>query len=214
MLLGDCVTVPRSRNFSDCANSRQNLRWRTWWLLSIHLFRVLKFFWFFSTWWNFVKKPFSHRSSVPPMEPSTAKASTFFGAFRQGWRRSGRWRTVKQWALSKCDCRWPSCALQFTVYVGPGGSFSPSPTTPEQPSPYFPRLSSVSSHFLLVILSSLLFSQCLACRPFDHLLLLFVLSVPHGQRFGLITQAAADIYNLFYPLFFSFIPFFFSSFRY
>ena len=30
---------------------------------------------------------------------------------------------------------------------------------------------------------SLLFSQCLACRPFDRLFLLFVLSVPHGQLF-------------------------------
>ena len=39
---------------------------------------------------------------------------------------------------------------------GPGGSFSPSPTTQEQPSPYFPRLSSFCSHFLLVALSSLL----------------------------------------------------------
>ena len=56
----------------------------------------------------------------------------------------------------QCDCRWQSCVLQFTVYVGPGGSFSPSPTTQEQPSPYFPRLSSFCSHFLLVALSSLL----------------------------------------------------------
>ena len=88
--------------------------------------------------------------------PSTAKASTFSGAFRHGWRRSGRCHTVELWASSTCDCRWPSCALQFTVYVGAGGSFSPSPTTQELPSPCFPRLSSFCSHFLLVVLSSLL----------------------------------------------------------
>ena len=98
----------------------------------------------------------SRLSSALPMAPSTAKASTFSGAFRHGWRRSGRCPTVELWALPTCDCRWPSCALQFTVYVGPGGSFSPSPTTQEQPSPYFPRLSSFCSHFLLVVLSSLL----------------------------------------------------------
>ena len=33
------------------------------------------------------------------------------------------------------------------------------------------------------LLFSLLFSQCLACRPFDRLFLLFVLRVPHGQLF-------------------------------
>ena len=58
--------------------------------------------------------------------------------------------------VGSCDCRWQSCVLQFTVYVGPGGSFSPSPTTQEQPLLYFPRLSSFCSHFLLVALSSLL----------------------------------------------------------
>ena len=90
------------------------------------------------------------------MAPSTAKASTFSGAFRHGWCRNGRCPTVELWASSTCDCRWQSCVLQFTVYVGSGGSFSPSPTTQEQPSPYFPRLSSFCSHFLLVALSSLL----------------------------------------------------------
>ena len=98
----------------------------------------------------------SHLSFALPMVPSTAKASTFSGAFRHGWLWSGRCHTVELWALSTCDCRWLSCVLQFTVYVGPGGSFSPSPTTQEQPSPYFPRLSSFCSHFLLVVLASLL----------------------------------------------------------
>ena len=98
----------------------------------------------------------SRLSSALPMAPSTAKASTFSGAFRHGWRRNGRCPTVELWASSTCDCRWQSCVLQFTVYVGPGGSFSPSPTTQEQPSLYFPRLSSFCSHFLLVALSSLL----------------------------------------------------------
>ena len=98
----------------------------------------------------------SRLSSALPMAPSTAKASTFSGAFRHGWRRNGRCPPVELWASSTCDCRWQSCVLQFTVYVGPGGSFSPSPTTQEQPSPYFPRLSSFCSHFLLVALSSLL----------------------------------------------------------
>ena len=101
--------------------------------------------------------------SVLPMKlstakASTAKASTFSGAFRHGWRRSGRswWRRAEQWALSKCECRWQSCALQFAVFVGLGESIFPSPMTPEQPSPYFPGLSSVCSHFLVVILSFLL----------------------------------------------------------
>ena len=68
----------------------------------------------------------------------------------------GRCPTVELWASSICDWRWQSCVLQFTVYVGPGGSFSPSPATQEQPSLYFPRLSSFCSHFLPVALSSLL----------------------------------------------------------
>ena len=67
----------------------------------------------------------SHLSSALPMAPSTTKASTFSGVFRHGWRRSGRCHTVELWASSTCDCRWPSCALHFTVYVGPGGSFLP-----------------------------------------------------------------------------------------
>ena len=78
----------------------------------------------------------------------------FLRRLSAGWRRNGRCPTVELWASSTCDCRWPSCALQFTVW--PGGSFSPSPMTQEQPSPYFPRLSSFCSHFLLVALSSLL----------------------------------------------------------
>ena len=101
----------------------------------------------------------SRLSSALPMAPSTAKASTFSGAFRHGWRPSGRCHTVELWASSTCDCRWPSCALQFSAYVGPGGSFSPSPTTQEQPSPCFPRLSSFCSHFLLVVPSSLRLSM-------------------------------------------------------
>ena len=54
-----------------------------------------------------------------------------------------------------------------------------STTTPKKVCLYS---SSLQLLFQLKSLS-LLFSQCLACRPFDRLFLLFVLSVQHGQLF-------------------------------
>ena len=55
-----------------------------------------------------------YRWRHPPRRPALSPAP--FG--RHGWRRNGRCPTVELWASSTCDCRWQSCALQFTVYVG------------------------------------------------------------------------------------------------
>ena len=43
---------------------------------------------------------------------------------------------------------------------------------------------------------SLLFSQCMACRPFDRLFLLFVLRVPHGQLFQTYLRLIVHLFRL------------------
>ena len=105
----------------------------------------------------------SRLSSALPMAPSTAKASTFSGAFRHGWRRSGRSVLQSSYGLR-----------QHATVVGHPARFSSLSTwCPEEV--FLPLQRLRSSHrptFLDCLLSvlnffkslSLLFSQCLACR--------------------------------------------------
>ena len=104
--------------------------------------------------------------------PFICSTDVYVAIHREGqhflWRLSARLASKREMAYSRAvsfvNVRLSLANLRASVHclcVGPGGSFSASPTTLEQPSPYstFPRLSPVCSHFLLVILSSLLFSS-------------------------------------------------------
>ena len=151
----------------------------------------------------------SHRSSVPPMEPSTAKASTSPAPFGTAGVEVGdgvqsSYELCQRATVVGHPARFSSLSIRgartkfFSLSNDSGAAIALL-------SWIVVCLFSFSSSHSSFYLSSLLFSSLNAWLA-DLLIVSSYYSFSEFRTasfFRLITQAAANIYNLFYPLFFS-----------